>query len=309
MSIAIMSKVFYTDIPDLSYTENKSGKIITVGATTAKFVLLAIADSADDFGENSYNGYERLGAKTSLQRRSVMRSIKALIANGYLVHIGTSNYGTNNFKIVFDKLGEIPTSRAKIGRPSENNIGDSEANIGDSEANIGDYGATDSSLSVPNHPIENNLQENLQSPAKKNGDQMNKEEYLESTRKALERGLANNTSDYAQFPEDIVPVVEKMAKLWNFTPPTRKSKQFGFWIDSCREVICACGEFGVDLLDKLHEDWKLYMSSNGGCAPYPVSSPKSLVSAVYGKAALLRGGSNAPMWKVNKPVRQSTLDV
>jgi hypothetical protein len=309
MSIAVMSKVFYTNIPSLSYIEAEKGSKITVSATTAKFVLLAIADSADDFGENSYNGYERLGTKTSLGRRSVMRATKALVANGYLENIGTTDYGTNNFKIVLDKLGEPPTTRTRVGRPKE--IGDSGAIIGDSGAIIGDSGATDSFLSIPIHPLQQNLQKSI-SPAKESLQMRDAEEIKKSTEDALFRSYASQQTGYAHYPERVRPVVEKMEKLWYFKPPqSMKGKgQYALWVQSCDEIIDACAEFGVPLLDKLHDDWDLYMESHGGCAPYTISSPKSLVTAVLAKAALLRSKNPIPLWSTySKQTSQTRLDV
>jgi hypothetical protein len=287
MSISIMSKVFYTDIPCLSYVESNKKTKMTVGATTAKFVLLAIADSADDYGENSYNGYERLGAKTSLQRRSVMRAVKALIANKYLMCIGTTDYGTKNFKIVLDKLGEPPTARARIGRPKE--IGDSDAIIGDSDAIIGDSGSTDSSLSVPNHPLQKTLQEKPVPPAKKgNGDNVNKEEYLKSIEQSLMKGMIKNNSDYAKFPPDTVLWVQRFCELWNSKPP--RDKSVSYWITSCRSLADACGEFGLDLLNELHQVFSDACISHGGIAPFNVNDPGGLVKTARGFAASKRRG-------------------
>lgn len=163
MSVTITGRVFWTEMNDLSYVEKKGEEVIRVSASSAKVVLLAIADSADDFGENSYNSLETLATKSSLKRRSVIRVIRALIENGYIIVSGVSVYGTNNFKVIKDKLGNSPEKRAKVGRPQKEIIkktgdsttktSDSGANIGDSTAKTSDSASPDPSLSSPNPPL------------------------------------------------------------------------------------------------------------------------------------------------------------
>jgi hypothetical protein len=140
MSVTAMSRTFWTDFPPLAYTDKK-GKQITIKDTTAKIVLLAIADNADDFGENSYQSFETLATKASVDRRSVMRVVRALVANGFLEVAGISAYGTNNYTVCLDKLGHPPKKRAKTGRPKS---GDSEALL----TRIGDAGAKTSDPEV-----------------------------------------------------------------------------------------------------------------------------------------------------------------
>lgn len=148
MSVTIMGRVFYTPYQDINYVE-KSGKTVSVAQASAKVTMLAIADSADDFGENSYCSFETLANKTGLERRSVIRVCRALIAHGYLSISGLSIYGTNNFKIAMDKLGELPTRRAKVGRPASEKTSDSAAQTGDSVAQTGDSTSPDPSLTHP----------------------------------------------------------------------------------------------------------------------------------------------------------------
>lgn len=146
-------------------------------------------------------------------------------------------------------------------------------------------------------------------PAKKNGDNVDKETYLTSVKKSVEKSYSNPLIGYAHYPERLIPVVEKMEKFWYFKPPAQRSKQFAFWISSCDEIISACDGLGLEVIDKLHDDWVAYMDANGGVAPHTVSSPKSLVNDVLAKAALMRGGSNASLWRTKIIVRHSQLDV
>lgn len=145
MSAIITGKVFWTLFKDLSY-QDKNGKVVNIKETTAKIVMLSIADSADDYGENSWNSFETLAHKSSIERRSVIRVVRALIAKGYLKVAGISNYGTNNFSINLTILGNPPARRSKIGRPKTS---DSEAEIGDSEAKTSDPQSPDPSYILP----------------------------------------------------------------------------------------------------------------------------------------------------------------
>lgn len=140
MSVTAMSRTFWTEFPPLSYTD-KNGKQVAIKSTTAKIVLLAIADNADDFGENSYQSFETLANKSSLDRRSVIRVVRALIGNGFLVVAGVSAYGTNNYTVALDKLGEPPKKRTKAGRPKSSDSESLVEETGDPEAKSGDFGA------------------------------------------------------------------------------------------------------------------------------------------------------------------------
>jgi hypothetical protein len=116
MSVTAMSRTFWTKFPELSYLDKKGSKV-NIKNSTAKIVLLAIADNADDFGENSYQSFETLATKSSINRRSVIRVVRALISTDFLTVAGVSTYGTNNYTINLEKLGEPPKKRAKKGRP------------------------------------------------------------------------------------------------------------------------------------------------------------------------------------------------
>ena len=130
MSAIITGKLFWTKFTDLSY-KDKNGKDVQVKETTAKIVMLAIGDSADDYGENSWQSFERIAIKASLEKRSVIRVIRALLSHEYLAVAGITKYGTNNFSININKLGEPPKARPKNGRPKTS---DSEAKTSDLES-------------------------------------------------------------------------------------------------------------------------------------------------------------------------------
>jgi hypothetical protein len=172
MSVTAMSRTFWTEFPELSYI-NKKGKTVNIKNSTAKIVLLAIADNADDFGENSYQSFETLAMKSSVDRRSVIRVVRALVGHGFLEVAGVSAYGTNNYSVCLDKLGYPPKKRAKTGRPKSSDVeslaekssdvvtesGDSEEKSSDPVAESSDPVSPESSSIPPSsvHETESEL--------------------------------------------------------------------------------------------------------------------------------------------------------
>lgn len=93
-----MSAIFETEFRDLEYV--KDGETRKAKASTAKLVLLALADHANDYGESSYPGYDKLETKTALSRQGLADTIEALKYNGLLiVDVRGSRLGTNDYTI------------------------------------------------------------------------------------------------------------------------------------------------------------------------------------------------------------------
>lgn len=98
MSIKLMSAIFETVMRDLPYT--KDGEERNTKASTAKLVLLALADHANEYGESTYPGYDHLEIKTALSRQGIADTLEALKQNGLLdVDVRGSRLGTNNYTI------------------------------------------------------------------------------------------------------------------------------------------------------------------------------------------------------------------
>lgn len=100
MSIRLMTQIFEYPMPDLTTGKNK-----TVSASTSTFILLALADHANDEGENAYPSLDLLVRKTKLTRQTVISALQALEASGYINKIGRSRKGTSEYKINADLLG------------------------------------------------------------------------------------------------------------------------------------------------------------------------------------------------------------
>lgn len=94
MSVNLMSAIFETEFFDLKDEEGNTTK-----ASTAKLVLLSMADHANDEGEGAYPSIERLCRKTALSEQTIRNTFDALRHNGIISLAGRSKYGTNNHTI------------------------------------------------------------------------------------------------------------------------------------------------------------------------------------------------------------------
>ncbi len=100
MSVRIMTAVFEYDMPDLKTDDGH-----LVSDSSCKFVLLALADTANDYGEGAYPGVRRLCKKTSLSTQTVCNALNALRHSNYTNLEGKSKLDTNNYTINIKKLG------------------------------------------------------------------------------------------------------------------------------------------------------------------------------------------------------------
>jgi hypothetical protein len=94
MSVNLMSAIFEAEFFDLK-DENEN----ITKASTAKLILLAMADHANDEGEGAYPSIERLCRKTALSAQTIRNTFDALRFNGIISLEGKSKYGTNNHTI------------------------------------------------------------------------------------------------------------------------------------------------------------------------------------------------------------------
>jgi hypothetical protein len=94
MSVNLMSAIFEAEFFDLK-DENEN----ITKASTAKLILLAMADHANDEGEGAYPSIERLCKKTALSAQTIRNTFDALRFNGVISLEGKSKYNTNNHTI------------------------------------------------------------------------------------------------------------------------------------------------------------------------------------------------------------------
>lgn len=94
MSVNLMSAIFQAEFFDL---KDENGNVTK--ASTAKLVLLAMADHANDEGEGIYPSIETLCRKTALSPQTIRNTFDALRYNGIIFLNGRSKFGTNNHAI------------------------------------------------------------------------------------------------------------------------------------------------------------------------------------------------------------------
>lgn len=102
MSVTIMAAVFAANMPELKTDDGK-----TVPDSTAKFVLLALADHASEDGENAYIGVKRICQKTNFSSSTVCNALNALRTSGIIELVGKSKAETNNYTINVSRLQSL----------------------------------------------------------------------------------------------------------------------------------------------------------------------------------------------------------
>lgn len=102
MSISIMSQVFKMNMPEL-----KTDQGVSVSDSSCKFVLLALADHANDEGYGAYPSVNRLQQKTNLSRQTVCNALNALRTNKFTELQGRSRRQTSNYRILVARLTEV----------------------------------------------------------------------------------------------------------------------------------------------------------------------------------------------------------
>ena len=95
MSIKLMSAIFAAKFTDL-----KDGAGNVTKASTAKLVLLALADHASDDGKGAYPSLTRVERKTGLNRKTIVNALDALKFNGMISLVGRSKLNTSNYAIL-----------------------------------------------------------------------------------------------------------------------------------------------------------------------------------------------------------------
>lgn len=123
MSIGLMSLVFSCNMPEL---KTDGGK--TVPDSTAKYVLLAMADNANDEGEGSYAGVDTLCKKTNFSTSTVCNALNALRENGFTALVGKSKRDTNNYTILVTRILEFQWPKRSDSSHRNDSVSATETN-------------------------------------------------------------------------------------------------------------------------------------------------------------------------------------
>lgn len=116
------------------------------------------------------------------------------------------------------------------------------------------------------------------------------DEHRDRIAASMMQGIAENSGkmDLQGYPVDVIVIIRIVCEEWNLRPPrTKKSK--AYWIQSARELLDACGEFGEQLVVEYRHEFKQYMREHNGLAPFRVEGPGSLVKSVRALAGENRG--------------------
>jgi len=117
MSVKLMSMVFDAEINDMTAEDGRN-----VSASSAAFVLLALADHANDNGEYIYPSESLLAVKTKLSERTVKACMSALRINGYLTLKGKSKLGTNEYVMNIERLLVRSVAMTRDVSPCQNEV-------------------------------------------------------------------------------------------------------------------------------------------------------------------------------------------
>lgn len=80
--------------------------------TEQKFILIALADYADDSGI-CFPSYEKLSKKCSTSKRIAIRTIKNLIELGVIEKVNTAKKATNSYRIKVEELNNLTKKKLK----------------------------------------------------------------------------------------------------------------------------------------------------------------------------------------------------
>ena len=325
MSVRLMSLVYdaYFGTQEIP---TGNGLKLTVSGSTLKAVCLALADHANDDGKGAYPSLARLMKKTEFSKPAVIHALTALKQLGVISYAGESEYGTSNYTIHGKRLQEMvleegeeppinPNQKRRGRKPQGVNVNNPEdggkCNLPEGVNAIyqgGKCNLPEPSLNHPfNHPLKD-MPADAGAPAPEE-----KLDLFEKTRGQEEGKTASAFEkkgdwvdcmlafaggpqagvDVSSFPEDVQPVILEVCRLWGLRPPRRvvgKGGEYALWIKDARELQDACGEFGLDLLKQVHEDW----AGLSELERWTVGRPGSLTKTARAKAGTLRGYEQNP---------------
>ena len=231
MSVTLMSFVFNANLKDLAYS--KDGQPRVAKASTAKLVLLAYADHANDEGESTHPSYTRLERKTALSRQGISDTLEAITQNDLMQLVGVSRRGTNDYKINIEKLQALCTPIVfpeKGVKPLDHQ--ESSHLTTRSQAT-----RLESSLTIPKHPI------GAKAPVAnvKKGDMLDGMLMFGRMAEGASVTIASRISEY---PPDVQQTIGTLAELYNWPAaaipprPSRGGKggQYAQWINEARAI-------------------------------------------------------------------------
>lgn len=222
MSVNLMSIVFKAPITDL-----RTDKGMVVSASTCAFVLLALADNANENGESIYPSIATLCKKTKLSEPTVIKAINALRTAGILELVGASRLRTNQYNINIEKLIHFSDTKATLVPENQ----ETKATLPqDLSGFMPETKATldESSLTIIKPPDTT-------------GEDI-REKHRKATLQALQENEArrttimmNSKTDWTKFPAHLQELAQAFIEEMNLSVNLKKS-EFGFWIEGLEDL-------------------------------------------------------------------------
>ena len=219
MSIQLMSAVFKYDMPPL---KTKGGD--TVMPSTAKFILLALADHANDDGEHIYPSLTTIAFKTGFSRQTVITCLDCLECGGFIIRLGTSQKGTNEYCIIPKSLEVVKSldqgSQATLPEVVKPLDQGSQATLPESSVNHTEI-------------INETTPAIFEEKPRRGTDEWKKEQEKKLWESILSQGK-NGGFDLDTYPEDTRPILEVFIKESAILP---MKNQKGMFITEARQLI------------------------------------------------------------------------
>jgi len=293
MSIRIMDVVFVSQVEP-----------------TWKLILLALANFANNDGENTWPSIDTIMEYTSLNERTIQRNIKRMMVKGLLIRDGRGPRGTNRYKInrsaVESYVPEVKPEAEEEGAYSHSGTtpgaldhpqgGGTESTRGGALPPVGGALSPQKGGARPPEPLINqehiNRQEPLsageaQSASPRRTDATKRGDYLDGMR--AYQAKTPNDAAISEYPEDVKPIIQEFCRLWHLTPPRkggRNGGEYALWISDARFLAQACGEYGLEALQRVYADWEASRDR------FTVGRPGALIRTTRARVGLMRAGND-----------------
>jgi hypothetical protein len=303
MSIEVMTHI-YNNVTTLTPIE--------------KFLVVTLANYANNEGESIYPSYKTVADKTGIDRSNVIKIIKRLVEDGLLIITGKTNSGVNRLAINLKWDG---VRRSKVDETSPDIDEGSGATTPPEDEGGGATPLEGVALrhwgggATPPDPLINlesfnpltgwvkNSEIKSEPEKPEGGGCMDKDQHRLRTEQALQKGMeARHIEGVENYPADTRDVIEEVCRLWNLRPPRNSKKPgspYAGWIEGARDLLDACGELGFEPVRSYRKKFEDFMAHNQGVAPHTVEGPRSLVKMVRAEAGWLREHNVQPVYSVN----------
>lgn len=115
--------------------------------------------------------------------------------------------------------------------------------------------------------------------------------------------------DVSDYPVDVQSIIERFCNLWKIYPPSPpksgRGGEFALWINDARTLSKSAGEFGLDAIDAVYNDWVDASKNNGDVEVFTVARPGAIIKKTVSKVGYLRSKSNGNGSRVSEDDREA----